>query len=79
MFEPVPYAEQLLEFRPPYANPRELPHGLDHRIFVPTLDPYVDRQRMRHISGPDQIARGYEYPSDFEFNWLRPAPLAKET
>eukprot|EP00969_Alexandrium_andersonii_P117146 5180473-Alexandrium_andersonii.AAC.1 len=79
MFDPVPANQAQLDYGPAFANPRELPNGLDHRFYIQTLDPMVGLRRAHRISGPDQIAHGYEYPSEFDLNWLRPAPLAKET
>eukprot|EP00969_Alexandrium_andersonii_P021318 931487-Alexandrium_andersonii.AAC.1 len=55
------------------TNPHELPNGLNRPYYVPTADRNVERQRHHHIAGPNEIAHGYEYPSEFEFNWPRPA------
>eukprot|EP00969_Alexandrium_andersonii_P052327 2297691-Alexandrium_andersonii.AAC.1 len=63
MFEP-PQGHRL-SFNPARANPQELPRGLNHRFYVPTLDPNIDRQREHRVSGPDQLVHGYEFPSPF--------------
>eukprot|EP00969_Alexandrium_andersonii_P181674 8028558-Alexandrium_andersonii.AAC.1 len=63
---------------PLVTNPHELPNGLNHPCYVPTADRNVERQRFHHIACPNEIARGQEYRSEFDYNWLRPAPLARE-
>eukprot|EP00969_Alexandrium_andersonii_P121543 5373198-Alexandrium_andersonii.AAC.1 len=45
---------------------------------VPTSDPQVDREKAHHIGGPSEISYGFEFPSEFGYNWLRPAPQNRE-
>eukprot|EP00969_Alexandrium_andersonii_P108430 4783606-Alexandrium_andersonii.AAC.1 len=78
MFEPIPISEHQLDFQPVGTNPRELPNSPNHIFYVPTAGRNVDRQRFYHIAGPNEIAHGHEYPSEFDCNWLRPAPLIRE-
>eukprot|EP00969_Alexandrium_andersonii_P192204 8489416-Alexandrium_andersonii.AAC.1 len=63
---------------PAHADPVRQLHGLDLRFWTPTRNPHIDREVSHHIAGPDQLALGYQFPSFFAYNWLRPAPLARE-
>eukprot|EP00969_Alexandrium_andersonii_P276622 12226965-Alexandrium_andersonii.AAC.1 len=56
LFDPLPPAERTLDYKPLGADPRDYPRGLDHRNYVPASDPWVDRQQIHHIAGPEAVS-----------------------